>query len=496
MITLANTYVVDFKGNKARKGTLFISDGIITDIRYNMTKPTGDFKRIDLKGTYTIPGFIDSHTHLLGHGIELQRVGLNNCHSPEDCLEKLRSNLDESAENLFGVNWDESNWTSGKKQDIDKKALDGISKKIPVIMRRVCGHFAIGNTKALSCISNNWRIVDRHKGYLYEDAALYLNEIFRPSENMLTKGLELAMDEALSLGITSIHEIITIPRGFEIYQKLKKKLKVSVYLRIKHIDEVISTGITSGFGDENLKFSGLKLFLDGSIGAMTAALTKYYPNTRNKGKLLVTKKDLVGIVRKAEKNGLQLMTHSIGDRATGLLLEAYDDIGLKENRLRHRIEHLEIAGEHLMKKIAGKNLLVSMQPNFVRQWQKPGGMYEKYLGSGYRSMNSFRKAANAGIRLMFGSDGMPMGPLYGIAGAVNHPSASEKLSPAQAFYYYTAGGAYGTFDDNIKGEIGVGMLADLVVLNENPLQKENLETLKVLMVFMGGKLTYEKHEPK
>jgi predicted amidohydrolase YtcJ len=490
MIALDNTIIVDSKTSRSRTGTIFIRDGIITDIRYNITKPMGDLKRIDLKGTFAIPGFIDSHTHLLAHGIELQRVELGICHSPDDCLEKLRANLDESAENLFGVNWDESSWMVGEKQDIDKKSLDGISKKTPVIMRRVCGHFAICNSRALEIIPSHWRIVDRRRGYLYEDAALYLNDIFKPSREMFEKGLELATDDALSRGVTSIHEIVR-PEGFRILQLLRSKLRirVAVYLQ-EQLDEVVRVGLSSGLGDGMLKFAGVKYYLDGSIGARTAAMTKPYQGTKSRGKLLMNKAQLAGIIKKAQANNIQVLLHAIGDRTARLIADAWVSCGFRDNRLRHRIEHLEYVDQPTVKKLAQTGMVLSMQPNFVARWQTPGGMYEQRMGNRYRYMNAFATLAKAGLKLMFGSDSMPLDPLFGLTGAVDHPFKCGRLAPARALFCYTTGSSYGTFDELKKGKITVGYFADLVMLDKNPLLKQNFGHIKVQKVFLGGKLAY------
>ncbi|MEO0190940.1 MAG: amidohydrolase, partial [candidate division WOR-3 bacterium] len=447
-----------------------------------------DIEVLDIEGGYIIPGFTDSHTHLLSHGIELQRIDLSKCNSAQECLEKIRE--EREAEVIFGVNWDESNWIKGKKEDLNRTVLDRISNKKPVIMRRVCGHFAVCNTKALGFISKNWEIVDRKNGWLYEDAALYLNRIFKPTFEMYKKGLEMAMKKALSMGITSIHEITDI-NGFKIYQTLKKKLKLRVALYLTDgLPSIISSGVQSNFGDNYLKFVGKKIFMDGSIGAQTAALRKPYQNSRNYGKILISEKKLLNLVKTAEDYSIQLMIHSIGDRSTDLVLKVFKLMRLSKNKLRHRLEHLEILDSNQIREIASLDLIASMQPNFLR-WQSSGNMYEKSLGMRYNDMNCFRRIKNAGIRLIFGSDCMPLGPLYGINLAVNHPSSENKLSPAKAIQLYTQTPSYATFDENKKGTIEEGKLADFLVLNKNPLIKEDLNDIKILKVFVDGNLVYQ-----
>ena len=132
-----------------------------------------------------------------------------------------------------------------------------------------------------------------------------------------------------------------------------------------------------------------------------------------------------------------------------------------------------------------------MQPNFVRRWQNPDGMYEKIIGPKYLNMNCFSSLIKANARVVFGSDCMPLGPLYGIPGAVWHPSECCRLNVAEAFRLYTEAGAYATFDEKKKGKLEPGYLADLLVLNKNPLEERNLGDLKIKSVMVGGRVVYK-----
>jgi predicted amidohydrolase YtcJ len=242
--------------------------------------------------------------------------------------------------------------------------------------------------------------------------------------------------------------------------------------------------------DGFLRFMGFKIFMDGSIGARTAAFTQPYRGTRNRGILVTTEKSLIPRIRNAEKAHYQLMVHSIGDRATEATLNAFMRAGLKENRLRHRLEHLELVSRRQVERISEYGLIASMQPNFIR-WQSPGGMYEKYLGARYKQMNCFKTMANASVRVVFGSDCMPLGPLGGIRSAVRHPHQCGKLAINKALQFYTEEPAYATFDEYNKGRIMPGQYADLVVFDRDPLLKKNIDHLKILKVFVAGKTVYQ-----
>ncbi|MGQ9816480.1 MAG: amidohydrolase family protein [bacterium] len=493
---LHNLFLVDSRKDVIRPVSILICDNKIfrvyhnvsvTKIIKNLRQNFSDIQIYNLNGYYVIPGFTDSHTHLLAHGIERQRIDLSKCLSLTECLEKLNSKKNDAI--IFGVNWDESTWLKGRREQLNRRVLDRISRNKPVIMRRICGHFAVCNTKALEFFSSKWHIVDKKNGYLYEDAALYLNQIFRPSFDMYKKAIDIAMEEALSLGITSIHEITDL-HGFDCYQQFKEKLRIRVAIYLQNgLKQVNICSLQSNFGNDFLKFAGVKIFMDGSIGARTAAINKCYKNSKNRGKLLISEKQLCTIIDFAENHSIQLMIHSIGDRSTDTVLKVFRKIGLKTNRLRHRIEHLEILNRRNIRKMANLGLIASMQPNFLR-WQSLGNMYEKNLGLGYQQMNCFKRIKAAGIKLIFGSDCMPLGPINGIDHAINSPFDDVRLTPAEAIYLYTDAPSYATFDDDKKGKIEEGKFADLVVLNKNPLLKESYYDLKVLMVMVNGSFVY------
>jgi predicted amidohydrolase YtcJ len=134
-----------------------------------------------------------------------------------------------------------------------------------------------------------------------------------------------------------------------------------------------------------------------------------------------------------------------------------------------------------------------MQPNFVHRWQNNGGMYHRILGKRYLRMNCFKSLLNAHAEVVFGSDCMPLGPLYGVKGAVWHPSNCGRLHIADAFRLYTEAGAYATFDEKKKGRINPGYFADLVFLNKNPLKEGNLNSLKVDAVMVNGSFAYRRN---
>jgi predicted amidohydrolase YtcJ len=489
-ILLRNAHCINFTKKKAELCSLLIVDGKIEARLMPHVSLAKDILEKDLQGHYVIPGFTDGHTHLISTGIEMQRLDLSHCRSLDECLELVSAQARTRAL-VFASNWDENSWRHDEGTRLSRQVLDKISKTKPLIMRRICGHYAVVNTMALQRIPKHWKIIDRKNGYLYEDVALNLNDIFVPTDEMLEKGLALATNRALRIGITSVHEIINA-RRFAMLQKHRSalKLRFAIYLTEKYFDHVIAVGLRTGCGDEWLRFAGVKIYLDGSVGARTAALYRPYADTKGRGNILIPLPRLHDTVRSAEENGLQLMIHSIGDRATARVLSVLEKYLKSNNPLRHRIEHLEILRDASVANIARQKIIASMQPNFLH-WQHPGGMYEKVLGSRYLKMNCFKSLLERHVKVVFGSDCMPMGPLDGLHSAITHPVSSERLDVATAFRLYTETGAYATFEEKIKGRVEPGYFADLVILDKNPLEEKNLRNLKIESVMVGGRFVYK-----
>ncbi len=490
---LCNAHFITFHRHPRSIHALLLRNGLIAQVYSRKELIPNGIKKIDLKGNYVIPGFIDSHTHLIARGIELQRIDLGKCRSLDDCLEKLRAAARGRSKLVFGSNWDQSAWEKSLLDKVNRYTLDRISKRKAVVMRRICGHFAVVNTTALHRLPTKWKYIDRENGYLYEDAALSLNEIFQLGDETLEKAIEIGTAEATAKGITSVHEI-TNPRRFRLLQIMqrRKRLKVrfAAYIKSKYLADVVSSGMSSGLGNHLVMFAGIKIYLDGSVGARTAAFAKSYKKMNTRGRILLSIPRLRSIIKIANDNGIQLMIHTLGDRAVAHALTAFNKNIAKSNPLRHRLEHVEKLDNWSIRAMSHMNIIASMQPNFVRRWQQPGGLYEQYLAERYKEMNCFKKLLDAGVKVIFGSDSMPVGPLYGIQGAVEHPFPCGRLEPIDALRMYTEDAAYATFDEYRKGTIDVGKFADLAVLSKNPLTEKNLDTIKIIMVFVGGRIVY------
>ena len=426
------------------------------------------------KGANLIPSFCDSHTHLIQTGLSKIKYSLKDKKSKEEVYEFLKEILKEilkeKKELIIAYDFDESKWK--KKEFPKKEELDKISKNVPIILRRICGHFAVGNSKALLILkSKNAKNIDFETGIMKEDVPLNLNYYFPPTKEEIKKAFIKGQEIALFLGITEVHEILGL-KNFENILEFKEKeflIRINLYVVLKNIEEIKKfEKIKEKFEKkEFLKLKGIKIFADGSIGARTAFLKDDYKDLKGeKGILLIDEDTLIYFLKYAEKNGLQLLVHAIGDAALEYVLKIFNKM-ISENPLRHRIEHFEIVNKYIIKMAKKSNIYISMQPNFVREWQGKNRMYYKRLGEKrWKNMNPFKTLLNEGLNIAFGSDCMPIGPLYGIKGATNHPIQSERIDFETSLKLYTETPRIFSFEEKNRGNLKKNFDADLILLNK------------------------------
>lgn len=456
---------------------------------------------VDLKGGTVVPGFIDSHTHFVSWGLGLSRLDLRDTATVSEALDmtKKRVKGSEKGEVIIGEGWDQSKWEESRYPE--REELDKVAPRNPVILRRVCGHLAVANSEALNLIPSYISGIDWETGTLLGDPALNLNRLFPPSSEEILEAVKLAMKEAHKLGVTSIHDILT-PQYLRAYQELQKRgelnLRVYACFYEEYLDSLLGVGLRTGFGDGLLKFGGLKVFADGSLGARSAALSSPYQNSDEVGVLTHSDQELKSVMERAAGAGVQVLGHAIGDRAIDQVLSTHAEI-LKGrgNDLRHRIEHVELPTPQQLRDMRELGIIAAMQPNFPGEWGQAGGMYQELLGEDrWRRNNPLREVADLGIPIAFGSDSMPFSPLYGIHWAVNHPIEEQRLTAEEAIRFYTLGSAHASFEEELKGSIQEGKFADLVVLSHDPTRSSEIANIVVELTVLGGEIVYEYRQGK
>ena len=444
---------------------------------------------LEYSGEYMLlPAFTDAHSHLYAYGIDRNRPSLEGFSSLRDALEYIKGFVSERESDLYVfVDFDQSRWKEGRLPS--RAELDHVVPNRPVILRRVCGHVAVGNRKALELLPEGIDGVDRETGLMVENVPLNLNRYFPPDEKEIEEGILRGQKEYVKLGVASVHEFGN-PRTFRVYRKLEKegKLKLRVYHSFyrEYLRALAEAGLSTGFGSTFLRIGGIKAFADGSVGARTAAFFEPYVGISTSGILLLNSDEIEELVRDAESAGFQVIVHAIGDRAIGEVIEGFRRAISPGNPLRHRIEHFEFPLDKSIGAARELRIYLSVQPNFVVRWGRGRGMYENFLGKErWMRNNPFRTLCESGLKVAFGSDSMPPSPFLGLRGAVSHPVESERLELERAISLYTEGGVLFSFDEKVKGRLSEGYLADLLVLKGKP--DSDPEDLKVTDLYIGGK---------
>lgn len=443
--------------------------------------------RWDLKGITLLPGLVDSHTHLVHQGLLPRRVDLAETRSLEEAYLAVRNGAESlpPGQLLLAERWDESRWR--ERRFPRREELDEISRTRPIVLRRVDGHVAVGNTAACQAISERLPGVDPDSGLLLEEASLHINQVFPTAPHATDEALETAQTRALALGITAVHDF-AIPGYLRAYQRLhargRLRIRAHVSLYVDHLGALEEAGMATGWGDDQLRLAGVKLFADGSLGGHTAALREPYRDQAGAtGRLIYDPAKLRSVVERADRAGLRVSAHAIGDAAIDQVAPI---LARAAPRARHRIEHYELHTPDSEALLSGGRVVASMQPNFVGAWNRKGGLYEARIGTRARRANEFGRLLSAGIRVAFGSDCMPLDPWFGISGCVNAPFPRQRLRLPDALRCYTAAGA------DALGAPGLGRLkprahADFIGLR---LQASRIGRAQVLATYVGGRLVH------
>jgi predicted amidohydrolase YtcJ len=429
-----------------------------------------DGQIVDLAGRVLVPGFHDAHLHLLHLGIQAGRLSLASCRSRAELADTVRAARDREPTSgfLIAENWDETVWD--RPVPPDRALLDEVVPDRPLILRRVCGHAAVANSPALRRLRETWggAGVDFATGVLLEAPVLHLDDLFPPGADESRRAFAWSSRHCLARGVTTASDFLR-PRACRAYRDVLAAgdlpLRVNAWFYEECLDE---PGLLETLpATDRFALRGLKLFADGSIGARTAALAEDYAGSPGRrGSLLLADAALAASLQRAHAAGWAVAIHAIGDRAITQVLDAFAALPPAENRdRRHRIEHLELPRPADVRRLGAVGVRPCMQPNFSGRWGGPGGLYEQALGPArLRASNPFRTVLEQRCGLFFGSDGMPVSPLFGIRSALNHPTAAQRLTFAEALDLYTVAGARAVRGDDRSGRLAAGCDADLAVL--------------------------------
>lgn len=475
---------------------------------------------IDLHGAFVMPGFNDAHAHLANGGFEKLNVNLIGAKSLEDMQQRIAEHRKAAApgEWIVGRGWDHTLWAV--KETPTRADIDKVTGDHPAIFTRVDGHIAIANTAALKAAGITKETKDPQGGKFDRDANGELTGIVRegpatgmiwdkvpdPTPEMRRRGMELALADAASHGVTSVQDNSGWD-DFLVLEHLEKEGKltarVSEWLPFDAPVAELEKMRTHHPKDDPMLHTGmLKGFMDGSLGSRTAAmLAPYADDSTNSGIPRYTQEQLDKMTAERLKAGFQLGFHAIGDRGTSMALNAFEKAGVTAAMDRRlRIEHIQVIQANDIARFKKLGVVASMQANHLLtdlRWA------EERIGPERAKFSyTWKPFLDSGVTLAFGTDYPvePITPFRGIYSAVTRKNEAgtlkyvgEPLTIDQAIAAYTTGSAYAEFMEKQKGILAPGMLADFVVLDRDitKVKPEEILKAKVLRTVVGGRTVYE-----
>jgi hypothetical protein len=451
---------------------------------------------------------------MVSFGQFLQTLELRNTKSIKELQTRLHEYAERNPEKnwILGGRWDEEKLV--EKRYPTRYELDAAVSDRPVFLVRVCGHIAVANSRALqmaritgkTSIHSGRAELDPQtgepNGVLYENALnLVSKTVPKPTSEELEETCILACKRAVEAGLTCVHWIIGSPGEIEAIQKLysagRMPLRIYLGIPISVLEPLTSLGLRTGFGNDMVKIGFVKILVDGSLGGHTAALEKPYSDKPDTcGMMLYNEKQLDQLFMKSHMAGLQIAVHAIGDRAIETVLNSFEKTLKKNpsNNHRHRIEHCSVLNPKLIKKMKKLRLVASVQPHFVPSdpW-----VVDRVGQTRARWVYPFKTLMHEGLTLAAGSDCPvePISPILGLWAAVTRKSSPEEnLTVGEALRMYTLNAAYASFDENERGTIEVGKLADLTILSADPVSAlpDEIKKIKVQMTIVNGNVVYSR----
>lgn len=481
-------------------------------------------QEVNLRKTLVLPGFNDSHMHLFGSAFVKEQLSLNDTLSVEDVLERLRGRLQSPTFQtpfLSARGFNQNNFAD--KRMPTRLELDSVSRDLPIVVTRVCGHIAVANSAALalSGIDASTHVeggtVDVHTGLLTEKAlGLLFTADLKPSKEDVKRLVKNGIRDALAVGVTTLQTddlMHAFPGEYErmidVYRELEEAGELPIRLRLQSqlprlnlLQDYVAKGYPNKAFSDRLKMGPLKILTDGTLGARTAAMIEpYADDPSEKGILTYTDEELYQLVKTAHHAGMSVAMHAIGDAAMTQVLDAYERVLKEEPRMDHRhcIIHCQITSEAILDRMARLDVYAAVQPIFIDADMEI--VYERVGKERAETSYAWKTMLDKGINVAFGTDAPveDVNPIENIRAAVtrtNHAGHThlpkQAVTVADAIRAYTIASAKQTRDEHELGKIAVGYFADFAVWNRSQFVHMKTDHLKkqALATYVGGKLVH------
>lgn len=475
---------------------------------------------VDLAGATLLPGFNDAHVHIWKLGLLLTvqvDVRKRQPQNIPDLLDAIRIHAEANPDGwILGRGYDES--SLDERRHPTRADLDNVSADRPLALTRICGHIMALNTKALELagITANTPdpaggVVERDEhgnptGILKETAMAFVNRVIpQVTDEQFAQAIEACHQHQLELGITSATDPLITPFHLRIYRQMEAAHRLRVrtnLLAVRRLDGGTETmPLPERYVSDTLRVDSVKFFADGGLSGATAALAENYKETGDNGVLRYDDDDLLHLMREAHHAGYRIGTHAIGDRALDQVIGAYETLYREHpSDLRHRIEHLGLPSPDHLQRVAAMNVIAVPQTVFLPAL---GRNFRRYLPDAYlRRCYPVNAMQQAGITVALSSDAPVVpddSPLLGMKAAVDRLDDSgvpiapdEAIERSAALWGYTMGGATASGDDRNRGSLTVGKLADMVIVDRDPLQTrlDELTDIRIQQTLVGGEVAY------